>query len=69
MQKLLAKGADPNKTTKDGWNALHCAAECGNIEALQRMITLKIDPNAENNNTTALELAVQNNQWGAAEFL
>ena len=45
VQLLLDRGADPNKTDKDGMTALHCAAFNGNKDVVQLLLDRGAEPN------------------------
>eukprot|EP01017_Pseudomicrothorax_dubius_P038410 TRINITY_DN5752_c0_g1_i1.p1 TRINITY_DN5752_c0_g1~~TRINITY_DN5752_c0_g1_i1.p1 ORF type:complete len:274 (-),score=69.25 TRINITY_DN5752_c0_g1_i1:130-951(-) len=68
-EKLLEKGADINLRDLEGWSALHVAAENGNIQMINKLISLGADPDYTCKSQTSLDLAVQNKQWDAVAVL
>lgn len=44
---LFEKGADPEETTKEGWNALHLAAKCGHRHLYDLLVDKGVPPEAE----------------------
>ena len=47
MQLLLDHGADPNTQIKDGWTALHWAANFGRFEVAEVLLKYGADPHAQ----------------------
>ena len=55
---LIAKGADVNAKSDDGWTSLHDATSIGHNEIVELLITKGADVNAKNNyGNTPLDLA------------
>ena len=58
VELLIAKGADVNAKSDDGWTSLHDAASIGHNEIVELLIAKGADVNAKNNyGNTPLDLA------------
>jgi len=69
-EALLKAGANPLVVNKDGWNALHCAAEYGKHEVIPLFATYKQLLNAKTpNGNTPLHLAAWKGHAKACEAL
>ena len=71
VQALLSRGADPNLTNPDGYNALHLAAKHGDGGAVRVLLAHGVDPNARDviDGNTALHLVKSSDRGAIAALL
>jgi len=67
---LLNLGADPRATSGTGWTALHGAAECGSVSAIQMLLEAGADVLAVTRaSKTSLDIAQKYNKQDAVKEL
>ncbi|EDO07827.1 ankyrin repeat family protein [Babesia bovis T2Bo] len=66
---LLSHGASWSVTDSDGWTPLHCAAECGSVRMVSKLLEIGADSNIKVDGRNAYHLAVANGHEGVAELL
>jgi ankyrin repeat protein len=79
IKELLANGANPNQTDRDGWAALHYAClggeapgwpkEMSRLEAMKLLVAAGADVNAMAAGDTALSMAARKGQIDWVQFL